>query len=132
MGSLRERTSGTSEKQAALAALYETHFERVSRYISVRIGDFSEAEGLASEVFSKPVKAARPTTIGGRLWRHGYSRSPTTLLLTTCEKEPMPASDPIDEAFSLTGPQDPQKPIASVSETRYDQEPSAGLESTRL
>jgi hypothetical protein len=40
MVSLRERTSGTSEKQAALAALYETHFERVSRYISVRIGDF--------------------------------------------------------------------------------------------
>ena len=69
--SLRERTSGTSEKQAALAALYETHFERVSRYISVRIGDFSEAEGLASEVFIRAVKAARPTTIGGRLWRHG-------------------------------------------------------------
>jgi DNA-directed RNA polymerase specialized sigma24 family protein len=33
-----------------LAALYETHFERVARYIAVRIGNFSEAEDLASEV----------------------------------------------------------------------------------
>ncbi|MBI2866930.1 MAG: sigma-70 family RNA polymerase sigma factor [Chloroflexi bacterium] len=45
------------QKRAAVAALYETHFERVARYIAVRIGDISEAEDLASEVFVRALRS---------------------------------------------------------------------------
>ena len=40
-----------------LAELYETHFEKVSRYIAARIGNPSLAEDMASEVFVKAVEA---------------------------------------------------------------------------
>lgn len=45
---------GKAERQRreeALVALYETHYERVARYIFVRLGDRQEAEDLASETF---------------------------------------------------------------------------------
>lgn len=38
-------------REEALAALYETHYERVARYIFARLGDRQEAEDLASETF---------------------------------------------------------------------------------
>jgi RNA polymerase sigma-70 factor (ECF subfamily) len=50
-------SSSAQEKRAALTALFETHFERVSRYIAVRIGNRSEAEDLASEVFVRALRS---------------------------------------------------------------------------
>src|SRR5262245_5209642 len=47
-----------SSKRAAVAALYESHFERVARYINVRIGSQMDAENMASEVFIKALNAA--------------------------------------------------------------------------
>ena len=49
--------SSAQEKRAALTALFETHFERVSRYIAVRIGNRSEAEDMASEVFVRALQS---------------------------------------------------------------------------
>lgn len=46
-----------SDKRAAVAALFETHYHRVARYIAVRIGDPGEAEDLASEVFLRAVRS---------------------------------------------------------------------------
>ena len=43
--------------RAGLVQLFETHYERVSRYIAVRIGSIDEAEDLASEVFVRALKA---------------------------------------------------------------------------
>ena len=42
-----------------LAALYEEYFDKIARYIYVRIGDKSESEDLASEVFLKALKAIK-------------------------------------------------------------------------
>lgn len=44
-------------KRALVAAMYETHFERIARYIAVRIGDAGEAENLASEVFLRALRS---------------------------------------------------------------------------
>ena len=41
---------------AALADLFETHYERVARYIAVRIGDQDHAEELAADVFARALK----------------------------------------------------------------------------
>jgi RNA polymerase sigma-70 factor (ECF subfamily) len=44
-------------KQAALAALYDEYFDRIASYIFVRMGDRSEAEDLAGEVFLKALQS---------------------------------------------------------------------------
>ncbi len=43
--------------EEALVALYETHYERVARYVFVRIGDREEAEDLASETFVRALRS---------------------------------------------------------------------------
>ena len=42
-----------------LAALYEEYYDKIARYIYVRIGDKSESEDLASDVFLKALKAIK-------------------------------------------------------------------------
>ncbi|MSQ33535.1 MAG: sigma-70 family RNA polymerase sigma factor [Dehalococcoidia bacterium] len=44
-------------KEEALASLFETHYERIVRYIAARIGKGEDAEDLASQVFVRAVEA---------------------------------------------------------------------------
>jgi RNA polymerase sigma-70 factor, ECF subfamily len=44
-------TEAMKAQQDKLAGLFEDHYERIARYIYVRIGNGAEAEDLASEVF---------------------------------------------------------------------------------
>jgi len=46
-----------SSKEAALAALYDEYYDKIARYIFVRIGDRAEAEDLAGEVFMKALES---------------------------------------------------------------------------
>lgn len=53
-----ERSAGErSSKEAALAALYDDYYDKIARYIFVRIGDRAEAEDLAGEVFLKALQS---------------------------------------------------------------------------
>ena len=53
-----ERSTGErSGKEAALAALYDEYYDKIARYIFVRIGDRAEAEDLAGEVFLKALQS---------------------------------------------------------------------------
>ena len=54
---LQEKEADLGRKRAAIAELYETHYERVARYIAVRIGDVEEAADLASEVFVRALRS---------------------------------------------------------------------------
>ncbi|MBI4339998.1 MAG: sigma-70 family RNA polymerase sigma factor [Chloroflexi bacterium] len=47
-----------AQLRSAVAALYETHHSRVARYLTVRIGNFQEAQDLASEVFVRALRSA--------------------------------------------------------------------------
>ncbi len=53
-----EKSEELSRKRTSIAALFETHFGRVARYIAVRIGDIAMAEDLASEVFVRALRSA--------------------------------------------------------------------------
>jgi len=44
-------------KEEALAGLFETHYERIVRYVAARVGRSGEAEDLASQVFVRAVEA---------------------------------------------------------------------------
>ena len=48
----------------AFASLYEEYFDRIYRYLYLRLGNQSDAEDLAQEVFVKALEA-----IGGYKWR---------------------------------------------------------------
>ncbi len=51
------KTEELSRKRASVAALFETHFSRIARYIAVRIGDTVMAEDMASEVFVRALRS---------------------------------------------------------------------------
>jgi RNA polymerase sigma-70 factor (ECF subfamily) len=44
-------------KRSAVAALFETRYQRVVRYLALRIGNVQEAEDLASEVFVRALRS---------------------------------------------------------------------------
>ena len=40
-------------KEAKLSSLFESHFERIMRYVAARVGNIADAEDIAGEVFLK-------------------------------------------------------------------------------
>jgi RNA polymerase sigma-70 factor (ECF subfamily) len=52
-------TETTELNRATLAALYEEYYDRIARYAYVRIGDTTEAEDIAGEVFLKALKSLK-------------------------------------------------------------------------
>ena len=45
------------KKEEALASLYEEYYDKIARYIFVRLGNQAEAEDLSSEVFLKALRS---------------------------------------------------------------------------
>ena len=61
-----KRNTGTTEhNRATLAVLYEEYYDRIARYAYVRIGDRSEAEDIAGEVFLKALESLKSYTERG-------------------------------------------------------------------
>jgi RNA polymerase sigma-70 factor (ECF subfamily) len=54
---VQESPGDRSSKEVALAALYDEYYDKIARYVFVRIGDRAEAEDLAGEVFLKALKS---------------------------------------------------------------------------
>ncbi len=48
---------GTDRPSAAIEGLYEQYYDRIVRYILVRIGDQNEAENLGGDVFLKALRS---------------------------------------------------------------------------
>jgi RNA polymerase sigma-70 factor (ECF subfamily) len=85
-----------------VAALYETHFERVARYVAVRIGNVSEAEDLASEVFLRALRGVDSYKETGAPMEAWLFRIAHNIVVDHYRKQSRrPASVPLDEAFSL-------------------------------
>lgn len=54
---MTEKEAERKKKEAALASHYEEYYDKIARYIFVYIGNQSEAEDLASEVFLKALES---------------------------------------------------------------------------
>jgi len=48
---------GRGRKEELLARLYDEYYDKIARYISIRIGNQAEAEDLAGEVFLKALES---------------------------------------------------------------------------
>ncbi len=55
----KKKIDEQSEKEDRLAGLYDEYFDRIARYIYVRLGDRNEAEDLAGEVFVKALESLK-------------------------------------------------------------------------
>ena len=56
--SVRKKCAGhTKALETELASLYEEYYDKIARYIFIRIGDRTEAEDLASEVFLRALRS---------------------------------------------------------------------------
>lgn len=49
----------TKDYQARLAGLYEEYYDKIARYVFLRIGDRTEAEDIAGEVFLKALESLK-------------------------------------------------------------------------
>jgi RNA polymerase sigma-70 factor (ECF subfamily) len=47
------KTEATKDNEARLANLYDEYYDKIAHYVYVRLGDRTEAEDIASEVFLK-------------------------------------------------------------------------------
>lgn len=56
---VNKKTDEQREKENRLASLYDEYFDKIVRYMYVRIGDKNEAEDLAGEVFLKALESIR-------------------------------------------------------------------------
>lgn len=102
------RLEDLASKRATVAALYETHFERVARYIAVRIGNVSEAEDLASEVFVRALRGVDSYKDTGAPMEAWLFRIAHNIVVDHYRKQSRrPVSVPLDEAFSLGSSHNP-------------------------
>jgi RNA polymerase sigma-70 factor (ECF subfamily) len=53
------RMGATKDNEARLASLYDEYYDKIARYVYVRIGDRAEAEDIASEVFLKALESLK-------------------------------------------------------------------------
>ena len=53
------KTDEQKEKEDRLASLYDEYFNRITRYIYVRVGDRDEAEDLTGDVFVKALESLK-------------------------------------------------------------------------
>lgn len=53
----KDSTAGTKPTKAMVGSLYEQYYDRIVRYIFVRINDQSEAENLGGDVFLKALQS---------------------------------------------------------------------------
>jgi len=53
----QDRTAETKSAKVALTSLYEEYYDRIVRYIFVRINDQSEAENLGGDVFLRALQS---------------------------------------------------------------------------
>jgi len=59
MSSRSGRVKSIQNKEATLAVLYEEYYNRIARYVYIRIGNKADAEDLAGEVFLKALQSLK-------------------------------------------------------------------------
>lgn len=104
--------SSFSTRPTTVAQLYENLFDRVARYIAVRMGDVHEAEILASEVFARALRAVgsfKDTGAPMEAWIFKIVHNLAANYLR--DKSRRPSFVPLDDIYSIAGKEDPGEEI---------------------
>jgi len=89
--------------QGAFAQLYEGHFDRIYRYIALKIGNKVEAEDMTQQVFLKALQSIssykwRDTPFSAWLYRIAHNQ-----VVDYLRKKTRQATVPLDESLAVSG-----------------------------
>jgi len=99
--------------QHAFTQLYDQHFDKVFRYIYVRLKNQAESEDLTQEVFIKAINAIGSYKYEGAPFASWLFRIAHNQLIDFVRMRNKQQTAPLDEALSYAGNDDP------VTETEY-------------
>ena len=99
----------------ALAELYEEYYDRVARFIAVRVGNHDLAEDMAGEVFLRAVEGLgsieqRQIPLHAWLFRVAHN-----LVVDHYRRSSRRQSVPLEEIAALAGTADPVREVWSTS-----------------
>ncbi len=106
----RKEDEETRRKRAAVAELYETRFERVARYIMVRIGNMDEAQDLASETFVRALRSVESYKETGAPMEAWIFKIAHNIVVDYLRKKgSRPRAVPMDETGDIAGKESPDE-----------------------
>ncbi len=114
-----EQANAIARNRAAVAQLYETHFERVARYVGVRIGHGPEAEDLASEVFLRALRSAdrfQEKGVPMEAWIFTIAHNVVVDHLRRHSRRPVMVS--LEEGASASSSEDPTEGVERAEEAQ--------------
>jgi RNA polymerase sigma-70 factor (ECF subfamily) len=94
------------EKENRLTGLYDEYFDRIARYIYVRLGDRNEAEDLAEDVFLKALESLKSYRERGIPMQAWLFRIAHNVLVDRLRKKGRTSTVPIDDV-SVAAREDP-------------------------
>lgn len=113
-GLIRQAQGGDKE---AFGRLYETYFDRIYRYVALKIGNRTEAEDMTQQVFLKAYKSISSYKWKGVPFSSWLFRIAHNLMVDFFRRRARRPTVPLDESL-VTGGEDPMK----VVELRFDVE----------
>ena len=93
--------------QEAFAQLYEEHFNRIYRYVALRIGDKTEAEDMTQQVFLKALQSISSFKWKGIPFSAWLFRIAHNQVVDYLRKKTKQATVPLDESLA-SGDSNPQ------------------------
>jgi len=94
----------------ALAQLYEENFDRIYRYIVLKIGDRTEAEDMTQQVFLNVLKSISSYKWKGMPFTSWLYRIAHNQIVDYLRKKSRRATVPIDESIAAAG-DDPERSV---------------------
>ena len=105
----RSQNEDLARKQSAVERLFETHFERVARYIAIRIGNIHDGEDLASEVFVRVLKTVDSYKETGAPMEAWVFRIAHNITIDYLRQKGLRPAVPLDESLPLAAKDDPSE-----------------------
>jgi len=87
--------------QVALTQLYETHFDRIYRYIAIKIGDRTEAEDMTQQVFLHALQSISSYKEKGLPFSSWLYRIAHNQVVDFFRKKAKHATVPLDESLPI-------------------------------
>ncbi len=103
--------------QVALTQLYEENFDKIYRYIVLKIGDRTEAEDMTQQVFLNALKSISSYKFKGMPFSSWLYRIAHNQIVDYFRKKSRRATVPLDESIAA-GKDDPEQ----VAETKLEME----------
>ncbi len=94
--------------QEAWATLYEEHFDKIYRYVALKIGNEIEAEDMAQQVFLKALRSISSFKWKGEPFSAWLFRIAHNQVVDYLRKRTKQSTIPLDESLAVSG-SDPQQ-----------------------